>query len=126
MNSVLTERQTEQWLANSRASVAADGAVNVCAHAANSDRWAEAGQLARDLGLNIRHNVTNTGNYAGVHRYVVYVPGTDYGIRSIGCVGYWATPHSKWWLPSIGGEAACIGAMITWLRKVATLPQLPA
>ena len=115
----LTEEQRQRWLDQRRRGVVSRGCLNRAAHEENYPIWEQAGQLARKLGLELRHNVTNTTRWQGRHSYVLLLPAaTNISRRSRSAICHTWAYHSRACLPSIRGEREALEELLEQLAAI--------
>jgi len=89
--------------------------INV--HDENADVANAVITTAEQQRLDVRHNASGFGKFAGAHRYVLLARdvSSDYSIRSRACVAYTETPYSRNYRPSIIGERRALQQLLSIL-----------
>ena len=87
---------------------------------ANRELAETVSKAATDAGLAVRRNASGLGNHDGYHRWVVLDPekaGTNYTIRSKGCLDFGEARYAKRGWPSIKREREALLFVLEVIRR---------
>jgi hypothetical protein len=83
-------------------------------HVENADLARRVREAAEARHLGVRHNVTNFGNFAGIHRYVLFTTPEPRNVayNSKEAIDWYDAASQKYNKPSVKGEAEALRKLL--------------